>query len=579
MSLMSGHFSIKWRLPLWIELFADGFWSYMQVKKMISFSASLLSLTSFVASVPARALELPYTPLSHQSKPLEYRENGVPFVTLDPTDVIQEPLRSEIVQKNDESGEDSQFVQLTDEDTVVSHEEIIGEKNLTASRAWKSTDFSKQNQAMGWTPEAFAVPKGLEVNVSFWKDIYTKYNSDQGVLHDADNIDLVYEELDFTSISSRSDLNSFQKESAKKRMVKDAKNRVISLLQELNKTSDPSNLNPAKKKIWDYFQRINEKNKFVVASKKNRLRFQLGQRDRMIQGIFFSGRYIEEFEKIFAEAGLPLELVRLPFVESSFNVLARSKVGASGLWQIMPYTTKGYWRRDSSIDLRNHPVEATRLASKLMRVNFNLLQSWPLALTGYNHGPNGVLKLTKKFESRDISELVRQKAFGFASRNFYASFLAALEVTNNAPKYFGNIAWSETLGSIDIKAHRPILYSELLKWFDNDDLKAQVFNPHITKVGRKGKAIPAGFVFSVPQSKSEIVKKDLKAHSVENTAKFKDTEARQPSAEVATKYTVRRGDSIRKIAEQFGVKERDLIGHNNLSKENKLRAGKVIEIP
>ena len=78
------------------------------------------------------------------------------------------------------------------EDTPVTHEEMPDEKNLTSSRGWKAPDFSKQEGALGYNgPQTFAVPKGMENQWQFWIDIYSKYTTDQGVLHDAENIDLV----------------------------------------------------------------------------------------------------------------------------------------------------------------------------------------------------------------------------------------------------------------------------------------------------------------------------------------------------------------------------------------------------
>lgn len=440
----------------------------------------------------------------------DFVENGVPFVADVSAEYAEEGVRTESEKLVDNSAPDSSFVQDIDEDTPVSHEDIAGEKNLTSSRSWKAPDFTGQEKTLGYGTTGFAVPSQLEIPVKFWIDIYSKYNSDQGVLHDSEHIDLIYEELDFSSISARNDLNPYQKEHQKVKMVKDGKKRVIALLERLSKVKDPETLTPSERRVWDYFTKIDEPKKFLLASKKNRLRFQLGQKDRVIQGIYFSGRYIEDFEKIFRDAGLPIELARLPFVESSYNVLARSKVGASGLWQIMPYTMKGFMKKDLAIDLRNHPMEATRVAAKLLRNNYNMLQSWPLALTGYNHGPTGVLRLTKKAKTKDIGELVAQKRFGFASRNFYASFLAALEVTSNAPKYLGAVTWSQTLDSVDIKLPMPIHYKDLLRWFDGDDLKTQIFNPHITKIGRtQGRAIPSGVVISVTKHKHELVMREL----------------------------------------------------------------------
>lgn len=392
-------------------------------------------------------------------------------------------------------------------DTPVVHEAIEGDQNLTASRPWRAPDYSNQAQALGWSESAFAVPKGLETNVAFWVDIYSKYTTDQGVLHDSEYIDLIYEVLDFTHISARADMNLYKKEHLRQKMVKDAKKRIATMLTKFETLKDPGELSDNEKKIWNYFNdKIQGKKKFKEAASKSRLRFQLGQRDRIVQGIFFSGRYLEEFEGIFKEAGLPLELTRMVFVESSFNVMARSKVGASGLWQIMRYTAKPYKMINDAFDNRNHPTQATRLAAKLLRHNYQMLEAWPLAVTGYNHGPTGVLKLTKIHKTRELGEMAqatdKKKRLGFASRNFYASFMAILEVEKNAPKYFGTVQWSAPLNAVNISLTKPLKYADLLKWFDDDDHKAQIFNPQINSPVRKGKmALPKGAIVSIPQSK------------------------------------------------------------------------------
>lgn len=399
-----------------------------------------------------------------------------------------------------------------DEDAPVSHEKIAGDESLTAPRPWRATDYSNQ-KAVGWTETSFAIPKGLETNVQFWLDVYTKYTTDQGVIHDAEYIDLIYETLDFTAIVARTDIDGSQKERQKTKMVKESKKRVKEMLQKFETLKDPSSLGEQEKKIWDYFAKIDDKKKFKEAQTKQRLRFQLGQKDRVIQGIYFSGRYLEEFEKIFKEAGLPLELTRLPFVESSFNVLARSKVGASGLWQIMRYTGRPYMMINNAIDKRNHPFEAARLAAKLLRNNFDMLGAWPLAVTGYNHGPSGVLRLTKTHQSRELGDLFpkgAKKRLGFASRNFFASFVAILEVEKNAPKYFGNVTWSQPLAAVDVRMPFEVKYSDVLRWFEGDDNKAQIFNPQITQTARKGKiSLPKGALVSIPTSKQEQVAAEL----------------------------------------------------------------------
>lgn len=395
--------------------------------------------------------------------------------------------------------------------------ELVTPENLPPKgpldRPWRAPQFTDQIGALGYKKEDFQPPKGLEVPVQFWVDIYSKYTTDQGLIHDSVYVDLIYETLDFTPISMRADLSAVQKEKLKKKMIKSSKERVKDILTRISKTKDASLLNNDEKKVWDYFEKVGKPNhEAKEALGRGRLRFQLGQRDRMVQAIYFSGRYLEDFEKVFKDNGLPIELTRLVFVESSFNVLARSKVGASGLWQIMKYTMRPYQKKSTAVDLRNHPIVATETAAKILKFNYTLLQDWPLAITGYNHGPHGVHKLTQKNKTRDIVELIKnvtsKKRLGFASRNFYPSFLAALEVESKAPQYFGTLIWSQPLEAIELSLLKPLMYKDLLALFDNDDMKAQVFNPHITSDGRKNKQpLPKGAVVSIPKYKLAEVQK------------------------------------------------------------------------
>jgi membrane-bound lytic murein transglycosylase D len=476
-------------------------------------------------------------------------------------------------QDNEEAGSG-------EEEAPVILDEIAGERNLTGSRPWRAPEYDNQEKAIGWKPTTFAVPAELTVNYQFWLDIYTKYSTDQGILHDSEYIDLIYEILDFTHISSRKDLTDGEKHRMKTRAVKEAKKRIVSLLKKLHGTKNPENLTVEERKIWDYFAKVEDKKKFLEATKKNRVRFQLGQRDRIVQGIFFSGRYLESFEQIFREAGLPIELTRLPFVESSFNVLARSKVGASGLWQIMRYTGRPFLTINATIDKRNFPSDATKLAAKLLRINYNMLQDWPLAVTGYNHGPAGVLRLTKVYKSREIGQLIQnigsKKRLGFASRNFYASFLAVLEAEKNAPKYFGNVYWSKPLNAFEMKLDQPITWKHVVSWFDNKDQVAQIYNPHITALARKfGRPLPIKAIISIPMDKKEMVLAQLTGPQLKPLLKVEKSIS---GAELKT-YRVMGGDSLWSIARDYGVSLKELTVANQISPGEKLRIGQELTIP
>lgn len=404
---------------------------------------------------------------------------------------------------------DEEKVSPLDEDTPTAPAEVGGGKALTESRPFRTPDYSGQEESLGYGPETFAVPEGLETQVNFWIDIYSKYTTDQGAIHDTENVGIVYDEVDFKEIINDESLTQRQKEKKKKKLVNEKKKEIIAILQKLDKIKSVEELSEKEKKIWELFQGNENPRKFREASQKARLRFQLGQKDRMQSAIFFSGRYLEAMENIFREANLPIELTRLVFVESSFNVLARSKVGASGLWQIMRYTARPYRMINSAVDQRNHPMAATKLAARLLKDNYDMLKAWPLAMTGYNHGPTGVRKLTEKYKTRELVDLIKNvrssRTFGFASRNFYACFLAALEVERNATKYFPKVAWSQPLGAEEIKLPVSVKYKELLTWFDGNEEKAEVFNPHISQKARKGGlAIPAKTLISIPKDRYSL---------------------------------------------------------------------------
>ena len=170
------------------------------------------------------------------------------------------------------------------------------------------------------TPKlTFQVDDHLKKNVDFWVSIYTKYGTDQGLIHDAKYVDIIYQILDL------------KPGRAGERQIKAAKRHWHDLLLTLHhKQNHPESMTDEEKQVYQMFAKVNEPGKFLNAAHRKRLRFQLGQKDRFLEGLKMSGRYLPLMEDVFRKEGLPVELTRLPFVESSFNVHARSKVGLVG---------------------------------------------------------------------------------------------------------------------------------------------------------------------------------------------------------------------------------------------------------
>ncbi len=417
----------------------------------------------------------------------------------------------------------------TDPSLFESHEEILPERYLLSSMAWKTPDYSSQEGALGWRKDLFQVPPSLATRVGFWKAIYSKYTTDQGVLHDLDDLTIVYEALDFGLIMKDTRKSLSAKARARTKLVKSKRDEISKRLERLSKMKSEKDIrDDADRKLLSHFtkafpaalfgkERARElaalKANLKESSRKKRIRFQLGQRDKFILGIYYSGRYIEAMEKQFRAERLPVELTRLPFVESSFNTEARSRVGASGIWQFMPRTARPWMMVNRDVDERNDPMTATGAAARLMRSNYERLREWPLAMTAYNHGASGIARAVKKTGSTDIATIIEKyssRRFGFASSNFYACFLAALEVEREARKYFGDVKWSVQFDGREIDLLKPLAWREVVAIYDGETPLAELQNPHLTKrVRSKNRDIPKGTFIRVPTVRFELTKEYL----------------------------------------------------------------------
>ena len=454
-------------------------------------------------------------------------------------------------------------------------------------RKWESPNYAGQKDAIGYLgDQTFQVPKGFEDRVAFWVTIYTKYSTHQGVMHDDKYLQIVYNTLDFSVIENDSKLSERQKRKAKKQLVKDQKHMIQDRLNRLAKIKDPAELDGEDLRYWKLFENIDQPNKFREAANTKRVRFQLGQSDRFKQGIYYSGRYLRQMEQVFREEELPIELTRLPFVESSFNIMARSKVGASGIWQFMRSTARLFKMRMTPFyDDRNDPLVATHAAARLMKMNYQVLGSWPLALTAYNHGAAGVHRWVKKLGTTDINEIVGNAhghRFGFASENFYACFLAALQVERESPKYFTDAKWSGELKTEAIELPKSVKFDFITSFFDNDSEKAELYNPHLSpRSKRSAHVLPKGIRILIPAARKDefLAKLDAQPAEREVTMAIRGSRIGRSSGSGTDTYRVQSGDTLIGIARQFGIKADDLINANNIEHAKALRAGQVLSIP
>ncbi len=153
-------------------------------------------------------------------------------------------------------------------------------------------------------------------------------------------------------------------------------------------------------------------------------------------------------------------------------------------------------------------IAPTEAAANLMLYNYRLLGSWPLAVTAYNHGPGGLRRAQEQLGTSDIAVIVKRyqgATFGFASRNFYVAFLAALEVDRNAEKYFGPITRLTDTQSTPVELPDYIAVDTFAKAFKVDMGALRVLNPALRPPIWNGtRLVPRGYARAHPRYAAAI---------------------------------------------------------------------------
>jgi len=364
---------------------------------------------------------------------------------------------------------------------------------------------------------AFAVPPSLKGQVNFWIQIFTKYGKYQMLFHHRGDPAIIYSVLDLTEAAQGYSGSKFER--FKELEIERETKRIQSVLREL--ASGAPATQPFEKRIELLFSRFgagDKRQRYLQAAEIDEIRTQSGVKERFYDGLKRSGQYLGAIEAIFSERGLPSELGRLPFVESSFDYDAYSSVGAAGIWQFMRGTAKSYMRVGAAIDERRDPIVSTRAAAQYLGRAYKVLGAWPLAVTSYNHGVAGVYKASVSTGSKDLAKIIREyngRTWGFASKNFYTEFLAALEVERNYKRYFPNLILDRPVYFDEVRVSGRVLYGDLVSASGLDADEFEHLNPALRRkfFGMKT-PVPAGTLIKVPYGKGARLVKSHPGTSV-----------------------------------------------------------------
>ena len=383
-----------------------------------------------------------------------------------------------------------------------------------------------QPQTQAGTEDHFPLLPGLESAVEFWKKIFTEYSISQLVFFDPLDMSRIYDVLD---------------------------------VGEDSRTSE-------------YINGERERIAATHGVDVERVRAQRGIKERTAAGLKRSGRYIAQMQQIFRDRGLPIELTYLPIVESSYDLNARSSAGALGMWQFMRTTGRQYMRVDRSIDERRDPIESTRAAAAFLQQSYETLGNWPLAITAYNYGPGGMARAVKELESDNLVDLIRDYRhpyWGFPPKNFYAEFLAAVEIGKNVNQYFPELTLDPPLSIREIELKTSSSLGALAK---NTGLTRDQFlawNPALTEQIR---SVPAGYRVKVPV--------DSNAQPVIEIAQSREITRSPPREQPqVVRHQVKRGETLLQIAQRYGASVDRILKVNGMGKSHRLQAGTMLLIP
>ena len=305
-----------------------------------------------------------------------------------------------------------------------------------------------------------------------------------------------------------------------------------------------------------------------------------GRKNMMGKMLGLSSYYFPIFEKALKAYNIPDELKYLPIIESSMNPHAVSRVGATGLWQFMFTTAKGYGlNMDNFVDERKDPVQASFAAAAYFRDAYESLGDWLLAIAAYNCGAGNVNRAIQKANSRDFWEI--RPYLPQETRNYVPAFIAAVYVMNYAKNHQIMAQKSPfSLKTDTVQVNRFVSLTALSEALELETDALFVLNPSYKKKIVNGTdESPKRIIMPAAQLENFAriydvlnnlpVDVDTRVYLASNDDKrlrnkSKHGSSRSSAPVHSTYHRVQRGQNLSTIAAKYRVEVQDLKAWNNL---------------
>ena len=292
--------------------------------------------------------------------------------------------------------------------------------------------------------------------------------------------------------------------------------------------------------------------------------FQNRHRDFFAASLARSGRYVDAFQAVFEEAGIPKDLVFMAHVESAFKTNAYSRARAKGIFQFIAATGRRYGLRiDSWIDERSDPDKSARAAAAYLKDLYGMFGDWYLALAAYNAGEGKVSRSLKSTKKSDFWSLASTRTLRAETKNYVPAILAATLIAKQPSKYGFDVEFDRPVVTDTVTIEGQTDLRILARIGDIDPETMRQLNAHL----RRGVTPPGtSTAIRVPEGMGNAV-----------AAAY----ANLPVADrlVLARHTVAKGESLGAIAGRYGVSSQAISKANHLGKGATLKQGQEIVIP